>query len=130
RNNVLGKAYFYRASTYYRLCRQFGDVPLILEEITSPRMDFYSCTRTSILRKCKKDLEFAAQWVKSEAEGALVGDVNKAAVLHVLTKINLALMDFDDAVSTASAVIDDPYYHLMTTRFGVDKDDATRDVTW
>lgn len=130
RNNVLGKAYFFRAATYYRLCHQFGDVPLIIEEISSPRMDFYSCTRTSILRKCKKDLKFAVQWVKSEAEGARVGDINKAAVLHVLTKVNLALLAFDDAVASASAVINDPYYHLMTERFGVDKNDPNHDVIW
>ena len=51
RNNVLGKAYFHRANCYYRLVHQFGDVPFILTEITSPKLDFYSCTRESILLK-------------------------------------------------------------------------------
>ena len=87
-NHVLGRAYFHRANVYYRLTHQFGDVPLILEEITEPRLDFYSCTRESILRKCKKDLEFAAQWVEVNAP---IGDISKAAVNHLLTKVNLAL---------------------------------------
>ena len=130
RNNVLGKAYFHRARVYYRLAQQFGDVPLILNEITEPKLDFYSCTRESILRKIKKDLDFAAQWVKTEADGAPIGDINRAAVNHLLTKVNLALMEFDDAVASASAVINDGYHHLMTERFGVDKSDATHDVIW
>ena len=130
RNNILGKAYFHRARVYYRLTQQFGDVPLILNEITEPKLDFYSCTRESILRKCKKDLEFAAQWVKTEADGVPIGDINKAAVNHLLTKVNLALGEFDDAIASASAVIDDGYHHLMTERFGIDKDDPTHDVVW
>ena len=86
RNNILGKAYFHRANVYYRLVHQFGDVPLILEEITQPKLDFYSCTRESILQKCKKDLDFAAQWVTADAP---IGDISKAAVNHLLTKVNL-----------------------------------------
>jgi len=87
RNNILGKAYFHRSRVYYRLTQQFGDVPLLLEEVTSPKLDFYTCTRESILRKIKKDMEFAAQWVKTEAETGVVGDINKAACNHLLTKI-------------------------------------------
>ncbi len=127
RNNILGKAYFHRANVYYRLVHQFGDVPLILEEITQPRLDFYSCTRESILSKCKKDLEFAAQWVE---EIAPIGDINKAAVNHLLTKVNMSLLEFDDAIASASAVINDGIHALMTTRFGSYKNDPTRDIIW
>jgi starch-binding outer membrane protein, SusD/RagB family len=127
RNNILGKAYFHRANVYYRMVHQYGDVPLILEEIKEPRLDFYTCTRESILQKCKKDLEFAAQ---SVYEDCPVGDVNKAACNHLLTKVNLSLGEFDDALTSANAVINDGIHALMTTRFGIDKDDATHDVTW
>lgn len=130
RNNLLGKAYIHRARTYYHLTQHYGDVPLILEEITQPRLDFYSCTRESILQKCKKDLTFATQWVKSEADGAPVGDVNKATAYHLLAKVNLALGDFDGAINACNGVINDGYHHLMTERFGVDKDDGIHDVTW
>ena len=127
RNHILGKAYFHRANVYYRLVHQHGDVPLILEEITEPRLEFYSATRESILRKCKKDLEFAAEWVEHDAP---IGDINNAAVNHLLTKVNLALGEFDDAIASASAVISDGRYALMTTRFGADKDDPAHDVIW
>jgi hypothetical protein len=127
RNNILGKAYFHRANVYYRLVNQYGDVPLILDEITQPKLDFYSCTRESILRKCKKDLEFAAQWVEPVSP---IGDINLASVNHLLTKVNLALGEFDDAITSASAVINDGIHALMTNRFGVDKDDPSHDVIW
>ncbi len=130
RNNILGKAYFHRDRVYYRLTQQFGDVPFILNEVTEPKLDYYSCTRKSILQKCKKDLEFAAKWVKTEADGTAIGDVNKAAVNHLLTKVNLALCDFDDAIASATAVIDDGYHYLMTERFGTDKNDGIHDVIW
>jgi hypothetical protein len=127
RNNILGKAYFHRANVYYRMVHQYGDVPLILEEIMQPRLDFYTCTRESILQKCKKDLEFAAQWVYDDCP---IGDVNKATVNHLLTKVNLSLGEFDDAIASASDIINDGRYALMTVRFGIDKDDPTHDVTW
>lgn len=130
KNNILGKAYIHRARTYYHLVHHYGDVPLILEEITSPRLDFYSVTRESILLKCKKDLTFATQWVQTEAEGSPIGDVNKATAYHLLAQVNLALGDFDGAIAAASAVIDDGWHKLMTTRFGIDKGDATKDITW
>lgn len=127
RNNILGKAYFHRANVYYRLVNQYGDVPLIIQEITQPKLDFYSCTRESILLKCKKDLEFAAKWVKADAP---IGDINKAAVNHLLTKVNLALCNFDAAIESANAVINDGIHSLMTSRFGSYKNDPTHDIIW
>jgi len=127
RNNILGKAYFHRANVYYRLTHQYGDVPFILEEITGPRLDFYSCTRESILQKCKKDLEFAAQWVDVNAP---IGDIDKAAVNHLLTKVNLSLLEFDDAIASANAVINDGKHALMTTRFGSAKNNPAHDIIW
>ncbi len=50
RNAVLGSAYFHRAFRYYRLTQQFGDVPFIGREITSPKLDFYSTDRETILK--------------------------------------------------------------------------------
>ena len=127
RNNVLGKAYFHRANVYYHLLNQYGDVPLVLDEITEPKLDYYTCTSESIMQKMKKDLEYAAQNVYDDAPR---GDVNKAAVNHLLTKFNLELCEFDDAIASASAIINDSRYALMTSRFGIDKDDPTHDLIW
>ncbi|GEO05416.1 hypothetical protein AAE02nite_30800 [Adhaeribacter aerolatus] len=127
RNAVLGTAYFHRAFRYYRLTQQFGDVPLILKEIQTPKMDFYSTKREVILQKMKEDLEFAEKWVPVTIDK---GEVTRGAVSHLLTKVNLALGEFDAAIKSASNVIDGGNHALMTTRFGVDKANATKNVIW
>ncbi|MCF2489407.1 RagB/SusD family nutrient uptake outer membrane protein [Dyadobacter sp. CY347] len=127
KNEILGAAYFHRAARYYRLTQQFGDVPLILEEVIGPKLDFQSTKREVILKKMKEDLEFAEQWVPAITDK---GSVNKGSVSHLLTKVNLALGLFDDAIKSASNVIDGGTHKLMTSRFGVDASNANRNVVW
>lgn len=127
RNSILGSAYFHRAMRYYRLTNQFGDVPLILEELSTPRVDFYSTKREVILQKMKTDLEFAQKWVLDNVNK---GEVTKGAVGHLLTKVNLALGKFDDAIASANAVINGGPYSLMRTRFGATKGEADKNVIW
>ncbi|MHA4739732.1 RagB/SusD family nutrient uptake outer membrane protein [Dyadobacter sp. MSC1_007] len=127
KNALLGAAYFHRAARYYRLTQQFGDVPLILNEIIGPKLDFQSTKREVILKKMKEDLEFAEQWVPAVTDK---GTVNKGSVSHLLTKVNLALGLFDDAIKSASNVIDGGTHKLMTNRFGVDANNSDRNVIW
>ncbi|WP_126243914.1 RagB/SusD family nutrient uptake outer membrane protein [Chitinophaga rhizosphaerae] len=123
RNAILGSAYFHRALRYYRLCMQFGDVPAPMKEIISPRTDFNSTKRDVILEYIKKDLDSAKDWV---TDNVARGEVTKGAVLHLLTKVNLALGKFDDAIASASAVIDGGAYSLMRQPFGATK----KNVIW
>ncbi|MBO9616168.1 MAG: RagB/SusD family nutrient uptake outer membrane protein [Dyadobacter sp.] len=127
KNELLGAAYFHRAARYYRLTQQFGDVPLILTEINGPKLDFQTTKREVILKKMKEDLEFAEQWVPAVTDK---GMVNKGSVSHLLTKVNLALGLFDDAIKSATNVIDGGTHKLMTSRFGANANDASRNVIW
>jgi hypothetical protein len=127
KNEILGAAYFHRAARYYRLTQQFGDVPLILSDIVSPKLDFVTTKREVILKKMKEDLEFAEKWVPLVTDK---GTVNKGAVGHLLTKVNLALGLFDDAIRSASSVIDAGPYKLMVNRFGIDASNPNRNVIW
>ncbi len=122
RNAVLGTAYFHRAAQYYRLTNQYGDVPFIGREIKEPKLDIFSTQREVILRKIKKDMEFASQWCVDNVDR---GRVTKGACQHLLTKINLALGEFDDAIASANSVINGGVYSLMTTPFGaIPKEDG------
>ncbi|HWJ90891.1 MAG TPA: RagB/SusD family nutrient uptake outer membrane protein [Flavisolibacter sp.] len=123
RNAILGSAYFHRALRYYRLTNQFGDVPAVMKEYNYPKLDFYSTKREVILQKMKEDLEFAAKWV---SDGVNRGEVTKGAVLHLLTKINLALGKFDDAIASATTLINSGVYSLMRNPFGATK----KNVIW
>ena len=127
KNAILGAAYFHRAYRYYRLTQQFGDVPLLLNEHTAPKLDFVSTARETILGKMKEDLEWAELWVPDVTNK---GEVSRGAVNHLLTKVNLALGEFDDAIASASRVIDGGVYALMNNRFGADANDDTKNVIW
>lgn len=127
RNHLLATAYFHRSLRYYRLTQQFGDIPLILEEVTEPKLDFYSTERTVILRKMKQDLEWGEEWIPQVLDR---GRVPRGALQHLLIKINLALGEFQDAVNVSNRLIDSGPYALMTNRFGVDAGDPTKNVVW
>ncbi|GGW37688.1 hypothetical protein GCM10007383_23090 [Arenibacter certesii] len=127
KNDILGRAIFHRAYRYYRLTQQFGDIPLILEEITTPRLNFVSTSRETILRKMQEDLNMAVPMVNAVANN---GDVNKDAVLHLLTKVNLALGDFDAAIASSTQIINGGTHSLVTNRFGIDAAKPEKDVTW
>lgn len=127
KNAILGSAYFYRAYHYYRLVHQFGDVPLNLTDIQGPKLDYFSTKREVILKKMKEDLEFAKLWVLDNVNR---GEATKGAVGHLLTKVNLSLANFDDAIASSTAVINSGVYSLMKTRFGSTAADATKNVVW
>lgn len=127
RKEILALAYFHRAYRYYRLVHQFGDVPLILDEITNPRYDFFSTKREITLRQMKSDLESTVELVPKKVN---FGTVSQGAIYHLLAKINLALGEFDDAITAANKVIDGGYHSLMTQRFGSDAANLSKNVTW
>ena len=127
KNIILGQAYFFRAFDYYRLTHQFGDVPCPIKEIKSVKDDFVTVKREVILTRMKQDLEFAAKYVPWVTDK---GEVNRGAVYHLLTKINLALGLFDDAIASATAVINSGTFKMVTNRFGVDLSLANKNVIW
>ncbi|MEJ7914422.1 MAG: RagB/SusD family nutrient uptake outer membrane protein, partial [Chitinophagaceae bacterium] len=123
RNAILGAAYFHRAMRYYRLTHQFGDVPAIMNEVEVPQFDFFTTKREVILQRMKQDLDSAKVWLPATANR---GEVTRSAANHLLVKINLALGNFDDAISSANAVITGAGHRLMTAPFGSTK----KNVIW
>ncbi|MEO5995417.1 MAG: RagB/SusD family nutrient uptake outer membrane protein [Chitinophagaceae bacterium] len=115
RNQILGSAYFQRALRYYRLTNQFGDVPAPMVENTSPKLDYLTVKREVILNKIKLDLDSALLW---SSDNVNRGEVTKGAVAHLLTKVNLALGNFDGAITAANSVINGGVYSLMRAPFG------------
>ncbi|HEY8931448.1 MAG TPA: RagB/SusD family nutrient uptake outer membrane protein [Mucilaginibacter sp.] len=126
RDQALATAYFHRAYRYYRLVHEFGDVPLVLKEETAVNTGYFTTQRMVILKQMKTDLEFA---VTKLVDNGNKGEPSKGAAAHLLTKINLALGLFDDAIASANIAINGPYA-LMTSRFGIVAGDATKNVIW
>ncbi len=127
KNEVLAEALFFRAYHYYRLVHQFGNVPFINKEHRTPKIDFYTHSRATVLLKIQDDLEGSVSWLP---ENVAPGKVSRAAGLHLLTKIYLANLEFDKAIATATQVIEGGRYRLMTDRFGAVASDERFNVIW
>ncbi|MDR2232909.1 MAG: RagB/SusD family nutrient uptake outer membrane protein [Tannerella sp.] len=116
KNAILAEAYFHRAYWYYRLVNQFGDVPFLNKEYNTPKIDYVTHSRQTILDKIQSDLEFSVNWLPRDVNQ---GKVNRGAGYHLLTKVYLANCQFQKAVEAASTVIDGGDFKLMTERFGL-----------
>ena len=127
KNEILGEAYFHRAYAYYRLVHQFGDVPFLGKEYTAPKNNFYTTSRKTILQKIQTDLEFSVKWLP---QTVLAGKINRAAGNHLLAKVYLANSNFDGAIASTSAVINDGIHSLMTKRFGIDAGNKKLNIIW
>lgn len=133
RNQMMGMAYFHRAFRYFWLVFEFGDVPLLTREITSPKFNFRSTKREVILQQLVSDMEFAVAHVPAAAD---FGMVNKGACQQLLIKCYLATGAFDKAIAVAGTLINSSGYSLMTAPFGAfenpmpDIHNITRNVIW
>ncbi len=126
KNFLKASAYFYRSYWYYYLINSYGDVPFIGKELTEPKLDFQSHSRSVILDQIQSDMEFAVQHLPVTAK---IGELTKGAANHLLTKIYLANSQFDKAIIAANEVINGPY-SLMTERFGSYQNDDDYNIFW
>lgn len=126
RNEVLAKALWHRAYWYYRMVGNYGDIPFVSEEVEGATLDFNTHSRWAILDRIQEDLEFAVEYLP---ETAGPNDITRGAGDHLLTKVYLANMEWEDAIEASSRIIEGRY-SLMTNRFGEDADDPIRNVIW
>ena len=121
KQRLRGEALFFRAFAYRMLAALYGGVPLITEEITSPRRDFVRATRTETWTQAKNDLLEAIPLL-GHIDAVKDGKISKQMAQHLLAEVYIALGEYDNAVAQASAVIDYPAMGLMTERFGTKLD--------
>jgi hypothetical protein len=123
------RARFFRAYAYSRLAYLYGGVPLVLEEVVTPKTDYVRASRKEVYAQCIADLVFAAGKLPA-INKVKDGQVSNVAAQHLLAELYIADGQFDKAVTAASAVISDPNMALMTNRFGRKKDVTPGDVYW
>jgi len=121
KNYFIAEAKFFRAWAYRLLANLYGGVPLVLEQITTPRRDFVRATREEVYNQCKQDLLDAIA-VLNDVDKVTDGKLNKQVCQHLLAEIYISLGQYNEAVQQATAVINYPGLALMTERFGRRKD--------
>lgn len=119
RNAYIAEAKFFRAYTYNTLANLYGGVPIVDRTYQAPKTDFTRASRQETYDFARTDAEFSSQWLPATVAAAREGHIVKGAADHLLTEIYLNLKQYDNAIASASAVINSGLYKLMTTRFGI-----------
>ena len=116
KNRILAEARFFRAYGLFYVSALFGDVPIVEEEITDVKLDFTRDPVSEVHDFVVDDLRFARQHLPEVQE--VDGGLSASAVNHLLTEVYLTMGMYDEAIESASAIIDSDNYQLMTERFG------------
>lgn len=125
------KARFFRAFSYRNLAYLYGGVPLVLEEVSTPKTDFSRATRKQVYAQVIEDLKFAVSKLPSLAAGTIKdGEISSQAANHLLAEVYIADGQFQSAVDAATTVITDPALGLMASRFGRRSGMVPGDVYW
>ena len=111
------KARFFRALGYRTLVLLYGDVPLQIEEVTTPKTDYARESKDKVWAQVVEDLEYAVANLP-EINAVKDGEISKPAANMLLSEVYLAINNNEKAASAASAVISNPNLALMTQRFG------------
>ncbi len=122
---------FFRAFAYRCLSYIWGGVPLELNEVTTPKVDYVRATRKEVFTQVIDDLVFAAANLPEVTSSVWKdGEISKQAANHLLAEVYIADGQFQNAVTAASAVITSSGMALMTSRFGSRKTEVPGDVYW
>lgn len=120
KNRLVAEARFVRALLYFNMVRLFGDVPLVLNQVTSlgdvniPRTE-----ASKVYEQIITDLEFAEQNLDAANSSANLGRATKASATGLLAKVYLTLKDYPKARDKAKAVIDDAQFGLVDNYFDI-----------
>jgi len=128
KTKIEADARLFRGLSYRNLGYLYGGVPIELEAVSSPKTDYQRASRQEVYEQAADDLLFAAQNLPGITE-VQDGQVSDLAAYHLLAETYVALERWNDAISAASVVIDDPATALMTERFG-SRQSEPGDVYW
>lgn len=123
------KGRFFRALIYRTMAYLWGGVPLVTEEIVTEKNDFTRATKQEVLNQVIEDLTFAAANLPG-ITAVKDGEISNLAAQHLLAEVYLAAGKYQEAVTAASVVIDDPATDLMLNRFGARSSFTPGDVYW
>ncbi|MFD2570490.1 RagB/SusD family nutrient uptake outer membrane protein [Spirosoma soli] len=115
KKRVVGEAKFLRALMYFNLVRVFGDVPLVLTEITDPLQgyEYGRAPVADVYAQINKDLSDAESALPVTYTGSDVGRATSGAAKSLLGKVYLTQKRYADASAKLKEVIDRGTYSLL-----------------
>ena len=115
KDRITGEAEFMRAFAYWNAAQLWGDVPLLLEEVTSPDNAVPESGRTPVAQVYQQviaDLQSATGKLPVSYEGADVGRITRGAAKFLLGRTYLLTGDYAAALAEFEA-LDGPDYNYM-----------------
>jgi hypothetical protein len=107
KDNIIGEAHFLRALCYFNLVRQFGGVPLRLQETTDLNgLDLARSSVSEVYDVIIDDLKQAETKLLAVQPATGVGRATKGAASTMLAYLYLTKKDWANAASKAQEVID------------------------
>lgn len=122
KNQTVGEARLIRAWAYRHLTYLWGDVPLTLHESTGKNIktDWERAPIAEVRKAMEDDLLFAEANLPSVA--TVEGRASKVVAEHYLAELYLTIGENKKAKDMALKIINNSDYKLITTRYGVQKD--------
>ena len=114
-NQIEGEARFLRALYYFNLVRIFGDVPLILKEVTSPEEAFSTAVRVpeaQVYQAIIDDLKTAATKLPAKYTATDLGRATLGAAKTMLGKVYMTQKNFSGAADILKTVEAEGGYSL------------------
>lgn len=105
KQQYVGEALFLRAYNYLDLVCNFGDVPLILEVLSTNQMDKERSAKEVVFEQIEKDLKAALPKVKTAYAASDKGRVTKWACTALLARVNLFQGKWQEAHHYADTTI-------------------------
>ena len=115
RNQIEGEARFLRAYYYFNLTRIFGDVPLILKEVTSPEEAFVTAVRVpeaQILTALIEDFKIAISKLPAKYAVADLGRATSGAAKALLSEVYMSQKNYSAAADILKTIEADGGYSL------------------
>lgn len=127
KNQYIAEVKFIRALMYFNLVRFFGEVPIVLKEVTS-EAEAYSFLRKPVVEvyaQIEKDLLEAEPVLPAKFTGANIGRATSGAVQSLLGKVYLQQEKWAQAEAVLAKVVASGTYRILPNAadvFGVGKD--------
>ncbi|MEI6947141.1 RagB/SusD family nutrient uptake outer membrane protein [Paraflavisolibacter sp. H34] len=120
KNRLVAEARFVRGLLYFNLVRLFGDVPLVLHQVTSlGDVNTPRAAAADVYRQIISDLEAGEQHLDAANTQKNLGRATQASATALLSKVYLTLKEYAKARDKSKAVLDNAAYGLLDSYFDV-----------
>tara|TARA_R100001143_G_scaffold63605_1_gene73853 strand:- start:87169 stop:88587 length:1419 start_codon:yes stop_codon:yes gene_type:complete len=111
---IRGEALFIRSLMYYNLAITFGNIPLQLEEVTSPNVTITQVSADVVYTQIAGDLATAEGLLPLSYSGENIGRATKGAAATLLGLVELTAGNNSQAATALQRVINSNQYNLIS----------------